>query len=165
MQLQDLEGVVQHIGARSTRIKNMQNVDIIVPNSAFLQSNVVNWTLSDQHRRIEIPVGVAYGSDPHQVIEVVLSATKEKQGVLAVPEPVVLFTEFGDNALNFRAYFWLKIPEMMERRRVESDVRYRIDNLFREAGIQIAFPQRDVHLDTASPFPVRVVDSEDAPSG
>jgi len=72
----------------------------------------------------------------------------------------VLFTEFGDNALNFRAYFWVKIPEMMDRRRVESDVRYRIDSFFREAGIEIAFPQRDVHLDAAVALPVRLVTEE-----
>jgi small-conductance mechanosensitive channel len=86
--------------------------------------------------------------------------------VLKSPEPVVLFTEFGDNALNFRAIFWLHMRSMMDRRKVESDVRYRMDKLFREAGIEIAFPQRDVHLDTNSPLEVRftppeVVDESD----
>jgi small-conductance mechanosensitive channel len=77
----------------------------------------------------------------------------------------VLFTEFGDNALHFRAYFWLNMREMMERRRVESDVRYRVDHLFRDAGIVIAFPQRDVHLDTTAPLDVRLVAPPEAQPG
>ena len=160
VQLQDLEGVVQHIGARSTRIKNMMNVDIIVPNSAFLQNNVVNWTLSDELYRTFIEVGLAYGSPTREATKLFLRAVRGHGKVLDKPEPIVLFTEFGDNALIFQVFFWIRMKTQMERRLIESDLRYRIDHLFREAGIVIAYPQRDVHLDSVSPLEVRIAAPE-----
>jgi small-conductance mechanosensitive channel len=157
----DVEGTygrVERIGPRSTRIKTFDNTHIIIPNSAFLERNVVNWTISDNMVRTSVDVGVAYGSPTREVDRLVHRVLAEHGKILKKPAPVVLFTEFGDNALNFRAYFWLQMREMMDRRRVESDVRYRIDHLFRDAGIAIAFPQRDVHLDTAAPLDVRLVE-------
>ena len=151
-------GRVERIGARSTRIKTFDNTHIIIPNSAFLEKNVVNWTLSDNVVRTWVDVGVAYGSPTREVDRLVHRVLAEHGKILKKPAPVVLFTEFGDNALHFRAYFWLQMREMMDRRRVESDVRYRIDHLFRDAGIVIAFPQRDVHLDTTAPLDVRLVE-------
>ena len=82
--------------------------------------------------------------------------------VLDKPEPIVLFTEFGDNALIFQVFFWIRMKTQMERRLIESDLRYRIDHLCREAGIVIAYPQRDVHLDTARPLDVRIAAAEPA---
>ena len=155
-------GRVEIIGARSTRIKTFDNTHIIVPNSAFLEKNVVNWTLSDNRVRTWVDVGVAYGSPTREVDRLVNRVLAEHGKILKQPAPVVLFTEFGDNSLNFRAYFWLNLREMMDRRRVESDVRYRIDHLFRDAGISIAFPQRDVHLDTVAPLEVRIVGPTEA---
>ncbi len=157
----DIEGTygrIERIGARSTRIKTFDNTHIIIPNSAFLEKNVVNWTLSDNVVRTWVDVGVAYGSPTREVDRLVHRVLAEHGKILKKPAPVVLFTEFGDNALHFRAYFWLQMREMMDRRRVESDVRYRIDHLFRDAGIVIAFPQRDVHLDTTAPLDVRLVE-------
>ncbi len=151
-------GRVERIGARSTRIKTFDNTHIVVPNSAFLEKNVVNWTLSDNMVRTWVDLGVAYGSPTREVDRLVQRVLAEHGKILKQPAPVVLFTEFGDNALHFRAYFWLQMREMMDRRRVESDVRYRIDHLFRDAGIVIAFPQRDVHLDTTAPLDVRLVE-------
>ncbi len=156
----DIEGTygrIERIGARSTRIKTFDNTHIIIPNSAFLEKNVVNWTLSDNVVRTWVDVGVAYGSPTREVDRLVHRVLAEHGKILKKPAPVVLFTEFGDNALHFRAYFWLQMREMMDRRRVESDVRYRIEHLFRDAGIVIAFPQRDVHLDTTAPLDVRLV--------
>lgn len=151
-------GRVEKIGARSTRIKTFDNTHIIIPNSAFLEKNVINWTLSDNVVRTSVDVGVAYGSPTREVDRLVHRVLAEHGKILKQPAPVVLFIEFGDNALHFRAYFWLQMREMMDRRRVESDVRYRIDHLFRDAGIVIAFPQRDVHLDTTAPLDVRLVE-------
>ena len=151
-------GRVERIGARSTRIKTFDNTHIIVPNSVFLEKNVINWTLSDNVVRTWVDVGVTYGSPTREVDRLVHRVLAEHGKILEQPAPVVLFTEFGDNALHFRAYFWLQMREMMDRRRVESDVRYRIDHLFRDAGIVIAFPQRDVHLDSTAPLDVRLVD-------
>jgi len=157
IQLGDLYGTVQLIGARSTRVLTGANVEIVVPNSAFLESNVINWTLSESRVRIHVSVGVAYGSPTRDVAKLLRVAVDEHGRVLKTPEPIVLFTEFGDNSLNFEVHFWIKMRKMMDRRKIESDIRHRIDSLFDEAGIVIAFPQRDVHLDSVRPLEVRVL--------
>jgi small-conductance mechanosensitive channel len=159
----DTFGEVESIGARSTKIKSFDNFHIIVPNSAFLEQNVVNWTHSDNLVRISLRVGVAYGSPTRQVEELILQAVGELDQVIVPPEPVVLFEEFGDSALIFEALFWILMKRPMDRRRSLSAVRFRIDELFRENGIVIAFPQRDVHLESLKPIEVRLMD--DQPEG
>lgn len=158
--LGDLVGVVEHIGARSTLVRRTSNVDIIVPNSTFLESNVINWTLSDDTFRTSVSVGVVYGSPLREVSRLIRKAVDEHGRVLKSPDPILLFTEFGADSLNFEIHFWIHMRREMDRRRVESDLRFRIDSLFREAGIVIAFPQRDVHLDTVKPLDVRIVTGE-----
>jgi small-conductance mechanosensitive channel len=155
IQLEELYGNVDKIGARSTRVKTGANHEIIVPNSSFLENNVVNWTLSDDRIRTVVKVGVIYGSPTREVSRLLLKAVHDHGRVLAKPEPIVLFTDFADNSLNFEVHFWIKMQRIMDRLRIESDVRYRIDQLFREAGLVIAFPQRDVHLDSTKPIEVR----------
>ncbi|MEE8409680.1 MAG: mechanosensitive ion channel domain-containing protein [Myxococcota bacterium] len=153
-------GKVEHIGARSTRVRTFANIHILVPNSAFLEKNVVNWTLSDPLVRVEVNVGVAYGSPTRDVHRLIHQAIEEHSDVQKHPEPLVFFTAFGDNALHFEALFWIRISSHIDRRRIQSDIRFRIDELFRETEIVIAFPQRDVHLDTIKPLEVRVVDGK-----
>ncbi|MGE0679500.1 MAG: mechanosensitive ion channel domain-containing protein [Candidatus Binatia bacterium] len=156
----DVEGTygsVERVGLRSTRVRSFTNIHIIVPNSAFLEKNVINWTLSDDLVRVNVSVGVVYGSPTREVARLIQQAIEEHEKILKVPEPIVLFTEFGDNSLNFEAHFWIRMKRLMDRRRVESDLRYRIDDLFRAADIVIAFPQRDVHLDTVKPLDVRLL--------
>jgi potassium efflux system protein len=155
-------GIVEEIGARSTRIRTTDNTQMIVPNSFFLQNSLVNYTLSDDVVRTNVTVGIAYGSPTRRAEALIQRALREHPRVLQDREPRILFVDFGDNALQFEALFWLRARTMLERREVESDLRFRIDDLFREAGIVIAFPQRDVHLDTSRPLPVRVVHDEPA---
>ena len=162
VQIGDLYGVVQHLGARSTRILTGDNIEIIVPNSSFLENNVINWTLSETRVRIHVSVGVAYGSPVATVTELLQKASREHKRVLNAPAPIVLFDEFGDNSLVFEVHFWIVMRRLMDRRIIESEVRYSIDELFRDAGIVIAFPQRDVHLDASRPLNVRVL-SDDSP--
>jgi small-conductance mechanosensitive channel len=150
-------GKVEQIGTRSTRVRTYSNIHIIVPNSTFLEKNVTNWTLSDNLVRVQVNIGVAYGSPVREVERLILQALSENQRIVDFPVPEVFFGDFGDNALAFHAYFWIKIDNQNDRRRIESDVRFRVDELFREANITIAFPQRDVHLDTLRPLDVRVV--------
>jgi small-conductance mechanosensitive channel len=164
VEVDETYGHIEQIGARSTRVRTFDNIHIIVPNSAFLEQNVVNWTLSDNLVRTYVDVGVAYGSNTREVDRLIQRALADHGKVMDDPEPVVLFTEFGDNALGFRAYFWLRMRLMMDRRRVESDVRHRIDRLFRDAGITIAFPQRDVHLDTLQPLEIRLAAADEGES-
>lgn len=156
----DLHGIVQHIGARSTRVLTPNNIDIIVPNSSFLESNVTNWTLTEDRVRSSVSVGVAYGLPTRDVMKLMKKAADDHGKVLEKPAPIVLFEDFGDNALLFTLVFWIRMRRMMDRRIVESDLRLRINELFKDAGITIAFPQRDIHLDTLSPLQVRIADRE-----
>jgi small-conductance mechanosensitive channel len=151
-------GGVEEIGARCTRVRTGENIHILVPNSTLLERNITNWTLSDKKIRTKVTVGVIYGSPVDKVKELLLRATEETDRVVKHPEPFVLFADFGDNALIFDVYFWISIEKVIERKRIESSVRFRIDDLFREAGIVIAFPQRDVHLDAHKPLELRILD-------
>ena len=157
VQLDDLVGVIEHIGPRSTRVRSPENVDIVVPNSSFLEKNVINWTLTDDRYRAHVSVGVIYGSPTRDVVKLIRKALDEHGKVLPKPEPIVLFADFGDNALIFEAHFWVRMRRIMDRRLIESDIRSRVDSLFREAGIVVAFPQRDVHLDSHTPIQVEVL--------
>jgi len=150
---------VEEIGARCTRIRTAGNIHILVPNSTFLEKNITNWTLSDKMIRARVTVGVAYGSPVREVKRLMIKAVSDHGSVLKVPEPFVLFSDFGDNSLVFHVYFWIIVIRIMERRIIESDVRFRIDGLFREAGIVIAFPQRDVHLDTTRPLELKILNA------
>ena len=153
-------GQVENIGARSTKIKTFDNFHIIVPNGTFLDQNVINWTHSDDVVRARMIVGVAYGSPTRRVEELLLKAIRELDKAVIPPEPEVLFDDFGDNALMFEALFWVVMRRPMDRRKTLSDLRYRVDELFREEGITIAFPQRDVHFDTHQPLQIRVLKNE-----
>ena len=161
IEVESVYGTVERIGLRSTRVRTGDNVHIIVPNAAFLESKVVNWTHMDPKVRITITVGVVYGSPTREVERLIFRALEEHPKVLKRPEPVVLFRDFGDNALIFEMRFWIEMRSILDRLQIESDIRFRIDELYREAGIVIAFPQRDVHLDSVSPVEVRIVNGEE----
>lgn len=150
-------GIVEHIGARSTRIRAPDNTHMIVPNSHLVENSLINFTLSDDRLRTMVTVGVAYGSPVREVERRLAQAIADQPGVLRDPAPRVLFADFGDSALVFQVLFWLRARTILDRRQVESDLRFRIDEIFREAGIVIAFPQRDVHLDTLRPLEVQIV--------
>jgi potassium-dependent mechanosensitive channel len=160
----EIEGtfaMVEEIGARCTRIRTGGNVQILVPNSSFLEKNIINWTLSDKEVRAQVTVGVIYGSPVREVERIMLRVVEEHKKVKTTPKPFVLFNDFGDNSLIFDLYFWISMNRIMDRRIIESDIRFRIDELFREAGIVIAFPQRDVHLDVQKPLEFRIVKDND----
>jgi len=162
--VEGVSGIVERVGPRSTRVRTFDNLHIIVPNSSFLERNVVNWTLSDLTVRRNVSVGVAYGSDPREVSRLIRRALDEHGRVLKTPAPQVFFWDFGDNALVFKAYFWLQLLPNTSFFEIESDVRHRIHNLFGEAHITIAFPQRDVHLDSLRPIDVRMVRDDEPPT-
>lgn len=157
-------GIVEHIGGRSTRIRAPDNTHMIVPNSYLVEHSLINFTLSDDVLRTSVRVGVAYGSPVREVERLLAQSIEEHESILNDPAPRVLFIDFGNDSLIFEALFWIHARSILDRRRIESDVRYRIDELFRTGGIVIAFPQRDVHLDTQRPLDVRVI-TERPPSG
>ncbi len=157
IQIDGFTGKVSEIGARSTRITTGSNTEIIVPNSTFLQTNVVNWTLSDDRICANIKVGVAYGSPARQVAELLRKAAVEQPGVLSKPAPNVAFTNFGEHALEFELSYCVHMGQT-DRGKTESELRFRIDELFAEHGILVAYPQRDVHLNLLRPLEVRLQD-------
>jgi potassium-dependent mechanosensitive channel len=161
VEIEGMFAMVEEIGARCTRIRTGGNVQILVPNSSFLEKNIINWTLSDKEVRAQVTVGVIYGSPVREVERLMLQVADEHTRVRKAPKPFVLFNDFGDNALIFDLYFWISMNRIMDRRIIESDIRFHIDELFREAGIVIAFPQRDVHLDTQKPLEFRLVKDKD----
>ncbi|MEM8945951.1 MAG: mechanosensitive ion channel domain-containing protein [Planctomycetota bacterium] len=157
---EQLYGNIEHIGARSTRVRTGSNLEIIVPNSSFLQNNVVNFTLSSDKVRTKVEVGVIYGSPTVTVTQLLRRAVIETGRVAKDPPPIILFKNFADSALLFEVHFWLRMRTMMDQMQIESAVRFRIDQLFREEGITIAFPQRDVHLDTSQPLAIQMLEAE-----
>ncbi len=150
---------VEEIGARCTRVKTGDNVHILVPNSSFLENNITNWTFSDQKLRVQVAVGVAYGSPVKKVTELLLQAADQTEKVLKEPKPFVIFDDFGDSALVFVIYFWAYVRGVVEKKRISSELRYHINELLNENEIVIAFPQQDVHLDSISPLQVQMVDA------
>jgi len=150
-------GRVASIGMRSSSIKRFDGVEMLVPNSVFLQQNVINWTSSDPRCRYTIPVGVAYGSPTKEVERVILSAVQDQPEVLREPPPYVVFESFADSSLNFTAYFWIELDPEVNTLVVFSDIRHRIGEYLAAAGITIPFPQRDLHLSAGQPLEVKVL--------
>ena len=139
-----LQGRVAEIGLRATRIRTWEGAEVVVPNGDLLSGKLVNWTLSDSDRRIEIAVGVAYGSDVRQVQQLLLEVARSQPTALALPEPVVVMTGFGDSSLDFSIRFWIRDADAAPV--AKSEACMRIMEVLREAGIEIPFPQRDLHL-------------------
>jgi len=140
----DREGIVQRISVRSTEVETFDRSSVIVPNSELIAQSVENWTHTSKTARVSLPVGVAYGSDTAKVHEVLLACAEAHDMVLKYPKPIVLFRAFGDSSLNFELRCF--IANAHQRINVSSDLHFSVDAAFREAGIEIAFPQRDLHI-------------------
>lgn len=140
-----LAGQVELIRARSTVIRTNDNIAMIVPNSKFIEEPVTNWTYGDPRVRFRIPVGVAYGSDVNKVREALIAAGQSNPHVLRDPAPSVFLHKFGDSSIDFELVVWSS--EMSHRpSRFKSDLNFAIEEKLREAGIEIPFPQRDLHI-------------------
>jgi small-conductance mechanosensitive channel len=138
-------GQVQQIRARSTVILTNDNIAMIVPNTKFIDSPVTNWTYADPRVRFRVPIGVAYGSDVKKVSEALIAAGASNPHVLEHPAPSVFLKEFGESSIDFELVVWSS--EMSHRpSRFKSDLNFAIEEKLREAGIEIPFPQRDVHI-------------------
>jgi small-conductance mechanosensitive channel len=137
-------GTVRRIGARSTEIRTLDRVSILVPNSRFLEHEVVNWSHGDPTTRLHVPVGVAYGSDIRRVRAALLDAARDHREILRDPRPRVEFRGFGESALDFELLAWTRDPQAQHR--LTSDLNYRVEANLRRHGVQVPFPQRDLHL-------------------
>jgi potassium efflux system protein len=150
----ETDGEVTRINIRSTTIRGWDQKELLVPNKEFITGRLLNWTLSDPITRIVIPVGIAYGSDVALAIRLVQQVADEHERVLEEPAFRVTFDSFDDDAL--RIVLRCFIGSMDYWRQTTSDLHLEINRKFEEAGIVIAFPQRDVHLNTSTPLEVRI---------
>ena len=137
-------GKVTRIGIRSSTVKTFQGAEVIIPNANFISGKVINWTLSESQRRVELPVGVAYGTDAKLVCGLLEKAATANESVLTSPAPAVFFKDFGESALNFELQFW--VMQESNATKVKSEVALEVMSLLSEAGIEIPFPQRDLRV-------------------
>jgi len=150
-------GLIRQINMRATTVQTRDNIFILVPNRDLMTHTVVNYGYDDPKIRLRIPVGVSYGSDPEQVKEVLLKVAADTEKVLRYPTPQVQFIAFGDSSLNFDLLPWIQRPEQAPA--ITSAINFAIFAAFKEAGIQIPFPQRDIHV-YGEPKPPVVPDPE-----
>jgi len=145
IEVNNVTGNIVRISVRATTIITNDNISIIVPNSEFINSVVINWSLENRNVRFNFPVGVAYKEDPQKIKKLLMEVAQENKGVLKDPSPDVLFEEFGDSSLVFNLRVWS--AEYSDRPKVlKSQLYYSIFEKFREHGVEIPFPQRDLHI-------------------
>ncbi|HWO01687.1 MAG TPA: mechanosensitive ion channel domain-containing protein [Blastocatellia bacterium] len=149
------EGSVEKISLRSTTILTNENLAVIVPNSKLVQNELINYSYPTQKVRLNIPVGVAHGSDLEKVSEALLQAAQSVDEVLADPAPRAHFSGFGDSSLNLEIRVWINEPH--KHPQIRSSINFAIDRVFREYNIEIPFPRRDVHL---HPSPMKISNDE-----
>ncbi|HEX9595255.1 MAG TPA: mechanosensitive ion channel domain-containing protein, partial [Anaerolineales bacterium] len=141
----DMIGTVQEVGMRVTRLRTLDNIEILVPNAQLVESTLTNYTHTSPFIRLHVPVGVSYGADPHHVREVMLTVARSCPYVEPQPEPEVWFIEFGESSLNFELLVWMNIRQT-SRGQVKSALYFALFQAFKAAGIEIPFPQRDLHI-------------------
>ncbi len=139
-----LQGRVMEIGLRATRVRTWEGAEVVVPNGTLLAGNLVNWTLSDSSRRVDVTVGVAYGTNVRRVLELLTRIAAAQPDAMKEPAPVVLFTGFGESSLDFVMRFWTRNADTAAIAR--SDAGVAVAEAFEAEGIEIPFPQRDVHI-------------------
>jgi small-conductance mechanosensitive channel len=146
----ETEGDIMAINMRATVIRSIDNITIIVPNSEFIASRVMNWSHGDKKLRLNIDVGVSYTSDLDVVLRSLIEVAQENSMVLKSPEPMVHFMEFGDSSWNMRIRCWVADPKYHWQ--VRSDINCAIVRKFRENGVEIPYPQRDLHVRSSVPL-------------
>ncbi|MCM8612736.1 mechanosensitive ion channel domain-containing protein [Accumulibacter sp.] len=164
IQLGGTTGHVVAVDLRASTVRGFDGVEALIPNSSFLENQVVNWTYSNPRIRREIRIGIAYGSPIHRAAEIIAGCAADHGEVLRDPPPEVFFEDFADSALLLVLVFWVELgPQRPPGRRVDSDLRYAIEKRLGTAGIAIPFPQRDLHLDTSRPIAVRITPPREVP--
>ena len=146
------EGDVEEINIRSTTVRTLNNVSIIVPNSEFISANVINWSHGDIKVRLDIDVGVSYESDLDTVMKSLHEVADESKDVMKMPKSDVLLMSFGDSAWDMRLRIWIEDPKKYNE--VRSDINCAIVRKFRANNIEIPFPQRDLHVRSPLPVPL-----------
>ena len=148
VQIGEFTGTLQRVGLRASVLRQVDGSDVIVPNSHLISEEVINWTMTDKQRRVDIPVGVAYGTDASVVLGLLTEVIEGRPNILSEPEPKALFLGFGDNSIDFELRFWTDSEGWVGLR---SDIMAVVYEKLNAAGIEIPFPQRDLHLRTVDP--------------
>jgi len=156
-------GKVREIGMRATTLSTFEGADVVVPNGVLLNEKLINWTLSDMDRRIDVNVGVAYGTDPRKVLELLLEVTRSTPGIATEPEPTVLFVGFGTSSLDFAIRSWTN--NFGDWVKIRSNLTVRVHDALVAAGIEIPFPQQDVHVRSITPAAGAVLAGMSPPPG
>ena len=154
-------GVVTRIGIRASTVRTFDGAEIVVPNSDLITKEVTNWTLTDMVRRLELRIGVRYGTDPQQVIDVLRSVAADHEEVLQDPEAIAVFDGFGESSLDFRLLYWVPMDGVLK---VKTEVNLAMHEALKEAGIRVAFPRRDLRIRSAGGLAGGDDDEEDAGS-
>lgn len=154
----DIQGNVISISFRATQVLTNDNISIIVPNSEFISSKVINWSHNDRNIRFRIPVGVSYNEDPEKVKRILLEVADKNPNVLKLPAPSVLFDAYGDSSLDFFLAVWTT-SHTDKPRVLKSELYFEIFRRFKEEGVEIPFPQRDIHIKT-QPIQLRSSETE-----
>lgn len=149
VEIADTVGQVKEVGLRTTSLVTREDIILIVPNTRLTTENVINWSQNKTLTRFRVDVGVAYGSDTALVENILVTAAKEHKDIIKTPPPYVFFRDFGNSSLDFSLFFFSKNLFRIER--VKSDLRFKIDQQFREKGVTIPFPQQDVWFKNAMP--------------
>ena len=142
VEVDGIVGKVQEIGLRTTQVRTRDDIEMLIPNQRLINNHIINWSRSNKKTRFAVEVGVAYGSDTRLVEKILKDVAAKHPSVLKSPEPYVFFNNFGDSSLEFKLLFFSNLLFRIER--VESELRFEIDQAFREHRITIAFPQMDV---------------------
>jgi len=149
IEVSGVKGKITRIGIRSSTIRTFDGADVTVPNGTMLSDALTNWTMTDRHRRLEVSVGVAYGTDPDTVIRLLKQALAAQEGLLDQPAPMILFTGFGDSSLDFVVRAWVEDNDIYVT--TQSDLALRVNRILADNDIEIPFPQRDLHLRSVPP--------------
>lgn len=143
VEVNNLLGTVNKVGIRASNISTFDGAEVVVPNNNLISNDLINWTLSDNKKRVEILIGTSYASDPNKILEILLEVANEYGDTIKSPKPKALFSDFGDSSLNFKLRFWVHYEIGLQ---AKSDISIGIYNRFKEEGIEIPFPQQDIHI-------------------
>lgn len=144
IEINNLVGLVKEINIRTSKVRTRDGIIIIVPNSSFINVNVINWSNSNKLTRFKVDVGVAYGSDVRLVEKLLVECANSHEMISSRPKSFARFNNFGDSSLEFQLYFWTERIWRIEN--IKSELRFAIDEAFRKNGVTIPFPQRDLHI-------------------
>jgi small-conductance mechanosensitive channel len=154
-------GKVRDIGMRATTLTTFDGADVVVPNGSLLSEKLINWTLSDMNRRFDVNIGVAYGSNPRQVMELLMKVARETPGVAPHPDPAIVFNGFGASSLDFSIRAWTN--DFGDWVNIRSEMSMRLYDALAAAGIEIPFPQQDVHVRSIDPDSTALLKAAFAP--